>query len=145
MKGYLRDEKATAETLRNGWLHTGDLGYQSDEGLITLADRKKDMIIRGGENVYSSEVEQALLRHPLVKTAAVVGHPHPLFGEQVCAFVTTDPQAHAPTADELLTHCRSQLADYKVPAAFHFVKELPMNSTGKILKAQLRAMLSTKE
>ncbi|MBN3789748.1 AMP-binding protein [Burkholderia sp. Ac-20353] len=145
MRGYLRDDAATRATLRNGWLHTGDLGYQSEEGLITLVDRKKDMIIRGGENIYSSEVEQVLLKHPLVKAAAVVGQPDPLFGEQVCAFIATDPEHLPPCADALRAHCREWLADYKVPVTFRFVDVMPLNSTGKIMKAELRAMLTATE
>lgn len=144
MHAYLRDKAGTEASLRNGWLHTGDLGYQCEDGLITLVDRKKDMIIRGGENIYSSEVEQALLRHPRVKAAAVVGQPDPLFGEQVCAFISSDSEESTPSSEELLVHCRRFLADYKVPVAFRFVNEMPLNSTGKILKAQLRAMLVTK-
>ena len=145
MQGYLRDENASSATLRNGWLHTGDLGYQSEEGLITLVDRQKDMIIRGGENIYSSEVEQALLRHPQVKVAAVVGQPDPLFGEQVCAFISTDPDVQTPTSDDLLQHCKTLLADYKIPVNFQFVKEMPLTPTGKIMKAELRAQLVNKE
>ncbi|WP_172317381.1 class I adenylate-forming enzyme family protein [Paraburkholderia solitsugae] len=145
MLGYLRDEAATAATLRNGWLHTGDLGYQSEEGLITLVDRKKDMIIRGGENIYSCEVEQVLLKHPLVKAAAVVGQLDALFGEQVCAFVSTDPELRPPSVDELLAHCRGRLADYKVPVTFRFIEEMPLTSTGKIMKGELRAMLTATE
>ncbi|OLL31086.1 hypothetical protein BTH42_12775 [Burkholderia sp. SRS-W-2-2016] len=145
MRAYLRDEAATSATLRNGWLHTGDLGFQSDDGLITLVDRKKDMIIRGGENIYSSEVEQVLLRHPLVKAAAVVGQPDPLFGEQVCAFVAIDPGQAPPNVEALLAHCRDSLADYKVPVTFRFVEQMPLTSTGKIMKAQLRAMLTAME
>ncbi|WP_028217100.1 class I adenylate-forming enzyme family protein [Paraburkholderia oxyphila] len=145
MRGYLRDEAATSATLRNGWLHTGDLGFQSEEGLITLVDRKKDLIIRGGENIYSSEVEQVLLKHPLVKAAAVVGQPDALFGEQVCAFLSTDPGLAPPSVEALRSHCRDSLADYKVPVAFRFVEEMPLTSTGKIMKAELRAMLTATE
>jgi acyl-CoA synthetase (AMP-forming)/AMP-acid ligase II len=145
MCGYLRDEVATSATLRDGWLHTGDLGFQSDDGLITLVDRKKDMIIRGGENIYSSEVEQVLLKHPLVKAAAVVGQPDALFGEQVCAFLSTDPEQAPPSVEALLAHCRDSLADYKVPVTIRFVEQMPLTSTGKIMKAKLRAMLTATE
>jgi long-chain acyl-CoA synthetase len=145
MLGYLRDGVATEATLRNGWLHTGDLGYQSEEGLITLVDRKKDMIIRGGENIYSCEVEQVLLKHPLIKAVAVVGQPDALFGEQVCAFVAADPEQKPPSVDELQLHCRSRLADYKVPVTFRFLDEMPLTATGKIKKADLRALLTETE
>jgi long-chain acyl-CoA synthetase len=140
MLGYLRSAEATTTTLRNGWLHTGDLGYQSEEGLITLVDRSKDMIIRGGENIYSSEVEQVILKVPRIKSAAVVGQPDALFGEQVCAFVVTDPEQPAPTVEELDAHCRQYLADYKVPVTFRFIDTMPLTATGKIMKADLRTL-----
>lgn len=142
MQGYFRDEKATRDTLRNGWLHTGDLGYLDAEGLVTLVDRKKDMIIRGGENIYSSEVEQILLKHPAVKVAAVVGQPDSLFGEQVAAFLVTDPDLPVLTVDALVEHCRRYLADFKVPVTFRFLSEMPLTATGKIKKGDLRLTLS---
>lgn len=145
MRGYYRDEKATRETLRNGWLHTGDLGYQDDEGLVTLVDRKKDMIIRGGENIYSCEVEQVLMKHAAVKVAAVVGQPDALFGEQVAAFLVLDPELPRPGTEELAAHCREFLADYKVPLTFRFLAEVPLTATGKIRKGELRQTLSPYE
>ena len=141
MLGYFRNPEATAQTLRKGWLHTGDLGYQDAEGLVYLVDRKKDMIIRGGENIYSSEVEQVLLRHPSVKSAAVVGQRDALFGEQVAAFIVVDPQAQAIDAHDLTAHCRHDLADYKVPVTFVFKTEMPLTATGKIKKNELRDAL----
>ena len=141
MLGYLRNPDANAQTLRNGWLHTGDLGYQTEEGLVYLVDRKKDMIIRGGENIYSSEVEQVLLRHPAVKSAAVVGQRDALFGEQVAAFIVLDPESQLPNVQQLIEHCRQQLADYKVPVTIEFRTEMPLTATGKIRKNELRDSL----
>lgn len=141
MLGYFRNPSATAQTLRNGWLHTGDLGYQTEEGLVYLVDRKKDMIIRGGENIYSSEVEQVLLRHPAVKSAAVVGQRDTLFGEQVAAFIVPDPQGPELSAEQLSEHCKRELADYKVPVTFVFRTEMPLTATGKIKKNELRDSL----
>lgn len=141
MQGYLRNDAATRDTLRGGWLHTGDLGFQDPDGLVTLVDRKKDMIIRGGENIYCSEVEQVLLRHPAIKAAAVVGQPDALFGEQVAAFLVADPGLPRPGEDEIAAHCRGQLADYKVPVTLRFVDELPLTATGKIRKVDLRQSL----
>lgn len=141
MLGYYRNDEATRATLANGWLHTGDLGYRDAEGLVTLVDRKKDMIIRGGENIYSCEVEQVLLRHPAIKAVAVVGQSDVIFGEQVAAFVVADPGLPRPGVEELAAHCRFSLADYKVPVTFRFADALPLTATGKIRKAELRDSL----
>lgn len=138
MIGYLNDPQATATTLRNNWLHTGDLGWMSEDGLVTLVDRKKDMIIRGGENIYSSEIEQALLKHHAISSAAVVGIPDYLFGEQVGAYLVLNEDAVSPSKDEIQTHCKNLLADYKIPTAIKYVKELPLTATGKIRKSELR-------
>ncbi len=145
MTGYYRNEAATKLALANGWLHTGDLGYQDAEGLVTLVDRKKDMIIRGGENIYSCEVEQVLLRHSAIKAVAVVGQRDTIFGEQVAAFVVVDPESPRPSVDELAAHCRFSLADFKVPVTFRFADALPMTPTGKIRKAELRDALPAYE
>jgi acyl-CoA synthetase (AMP-forming)/AMP-acid ligase II len=141
MLGYYRNDEATRATLANGWLHTGDLGYQDAQGLVTLVDRKKDMIIRGGENIYSCEVEQVLLRHPAIKAVAVVGQSDVIFGEQVAAFVVADPALPRPGVEELAAHCRFSLADYKVPVTIRFADALPLTATGKIRKAELRDSL----
>ncbi|MDM0084731.1 class I adenylate-forming enzyme family protein [Variovorax sp. J31P179] len=141
MQGYYRNPDATHQALRGGWLHTGDLGFQDDDGLVTLVDRKKDMIIRGGENIYSSEVEQVLLEHPAVKVAVVVGQQDSLFGEQVAAFVVVDANLPPPPATELADHCRRSLADYKIPVTFQFLSEVPLTATGKVMKAELRKTL----
>ena len=137
--GYWMKPAATAEAFRGGWFHTGDLGRMDSEGYITLVDRKKDMIISGGENVYPIEVEQVLFRHPGVLDAAVVGGPDQKWGERVVAVVVADPAAgQEPGADELITWCRERLAHFKCPREVHLVQELPRNATGKLLKTELR-------
>ncbi|MBW0102435.1 long-chain fatty acid--CoA ligase [Pseudonocardia sp. KRD291] len=137
--GYWMNPSATAEAFRAGWFHTGDLGRMDSEGYITLVDRKKDMIISGGENVYPIEVEQVLFRHPGVLDAAVVGGPDQKWGERVVAVVVADPAAgQEPGADELITWCRERLAHFKCPREVHLVQELPRNATGKLLKTELR-------
>lgn len=143
MKGYLNDPMATESALRKGWLHTGDLGYISEEGLVTLVDRKKDMIIRGGENIYSCEVEQALLGHPAISGAAVIGVPDRIFGEQVAAYLVVKEDHNPPTKEELRKHCGGMLADYKIPVFFQFLDQLPQTATGKVRKADLRLVVNT--
>ncbi len=140
MAGYFRNPEATADTLRSGWLHTGDLGHLDADGLVTLVDRKKDMIIRGGENIYSTEVEHVLMRHPDVAQAAVIGTPDPLFGERVTAFVVPKAEANPPTLDEIQAHCRTLLAGYKVPAELWVVELMPTTATGKVQKGGLRLL-----
>ena len=140
MAGYFRNPEASADTLRAGWLHTGDLGLRDADGLVTLVDRKKDMIIRGGENIYSTEVEHALMRHASVAQAAVIGTPDPLFGERVTAFVVPKPEANPPTLAEIQAHCRRELAGYKVPAELWVVDLMPATATGKVQKGGLRLL-----
>ena len=137
MKCYYKNPEATAETLRNGWLHTGDLATIDDEGYITLVDRKKDMIITGGENVYSTEVEQVLYQHPGVLEAAVIGLRHPVWGETVAAVICPKP-GYVLTGEELKAFCISRLADYKIPRIYKFSGQLPRNASGKVLKRVLR-------
>ena len=137
MQGYWNKPEATGEVLRDGAYHTGDLGYLDDAGCLFLVDRKKDMIISGGENISSIEVEGALLRHPAVLEVAVVGMPHEKWGESPNAFIVTHAGKTA-TPEELKAFCRENLAHFKVPTAFHFVKELPKTATGKIQKFVLR-------
>lgn len=137
MKGYWNKPDLTAETLRGGWLHTGDLGYMDEDGYIYVVDRKKDMIVSGGENVYSSEVEKALYRHEQVLEAAVIGVPDTRWGEAVTAFVVLK-QGSAATEDEIRDHCRALIAGYKVPKSVRFVDGLPKSATGKIQKKVLR-------
>ena len=137
MRGYLGKPKETAETLRGGWLHTGDLGRFDEDGYLVLVDRLKDMIIRGGENIYPKEIEDALHTHPSVLEAAVVGRPDPLFGEEPVAFVVLRPGLTV-EPDELIEHCQSVLAKFKVPRAVFIETNLPQTSIGKIAKPVLR-------
>jgi fatty-acyl-CoA synthase len=138
MKGYLKNKKATDEAFAGGWFHSGDLGVLHPDGYIQLKDRSKDIIISGGENISSIEVEDALFRHPAVAAAAVVAKPDEKWGETPCAFVELKPQATA-TVEELIAWCRQHLAAYKCPRHVVFV-ELPKTSTGKIQKYKLRDM-----
>ncbi len=140
VRGYWNNPQATADNITDGWLHTGDIARMDDEGFVYIADRKKDMIIRGGENVYSIEVEAALVSHPGVLEAAAVPRPHTIFGEVVHAFVVPSPGAR-PTEDEIIEHCAKMIADYKVPASVSFVEELPRNPGGKVIKNRLREMV----
>jgi long-chain acyl-CoA synthetase len=143
MSGYWHRPEATAETLRGGWLHTGDLGRMSDDGVLTLLDRTKDMIISGGSNVYAVEVEQALSAHPSVADVAVVGVPDDLWGELVVAVVVTS--AGQPLDEAALqAHCRATLAGYKIPRRWAQVEALPRNAYGKVLKRELRGTLGAK-
>ncbi|MCF8034078.1 MAG: long-chain-fatty-acid--CoA ligase [Desulfarculaceae bacterium] len=137
VQGYWNKPEATEAALKEGWLHTGDFARIDPEGFVYIADRKKDMIIRGGENVYSIEVESALVTHPGVLEAAVVPRAHSIFGEVVHAFVVCAPGA-APSEDEIITHCAGVIADYKVPASVSLVAELPRNPGGKVLKNALK-------
>ncbi len=141
MVEYLNRPDATAETMKGGWLHTGDLGYLDEDGFLFLVDRKKDMIIRGGQNIYSNEVEQVLAGHPALAEVAVVGQPNPILGEEVCAFVVAKPDQPTDAAT-IQEFCRPLLAGYKIPVAVHFIDALPRNATGKVLKPELRKMLS---
>jgi fatty-acyl-CoA synthase len=136
MKGYLKNETATAEAFAGGWFHSGDLGVMHPDGYIQLKDRSKDIIISGGENISSIEVEDALFKHPAVQLVAVVARPDEKWGETPCAFVELKPGAEA-TADELLDWCRQHLARYKCPRHFIFA-EVPKTSTGKVQKFMLR-------
>jgi long-chain acyl-CoA synthetase len=140
MHGYYNRPDANAETLRDGWLHTGDVGYRDEDGFFFLVDRKKDMIIRGGENIYPREIEDVLLEHPGVKEAAVIGRPDAVRGEEVHAIVAL---ASGSETAELEEHCRARLAPFKVPSTWEAVAELPKTSTGKIDKKPLRARLES--
>ena len=141
MAGYWRDEKASAETLRSGWLHTGDVGSFDADGFLTLKDRSKDLIISGGSNIYPREVEEALLRHPGVREVSVVGRAHPDWGEEVVAFVVAEPGATIAEA-ELDRLCLAAIARFKRPRAYVFIDALPKNNYGKVLKTELRKRLS---
>jgi fatty-acyl-CoA synthase len=136
MKGYLKNPKATDAALEGGWFHTGDLAVLDPDGYAKIKDRSKDIIISGGENISSIEVEDALYRHPAVLACAVVATPDPKWGETPLAYVELRSGASA-TAAELVAHCRSLLAAYKVPREIRF-EEIPKTSTGKIQKFVLR-------
>jgi fatty-acyl-CoA synthase len=137
MKGYLKDPGATAKAFAGGWFHTGDLAVTYPDGYVQLKDRSKDIIISGGENISSIEVEDVLYKHPAVAVAGVVARPDEKWGETPCAFVELKPGMQA-TAEELIAWCRQHLAGYKVPRHVVF-EELPKTSTGKIQKHVLRA------
>jgi fatty-acyl-CoA synthase len=141
MKGYLKNEKATAEAFAGGWFHSGDLGVLHADGYIELKDRSKDIIISGGENISTIEVEGALYRHPAVLEAAVVAKPDEKWGETPCAFVTLRPGMSA-SAEEIIAFCRENLAHYKCPRHVVFT-DLPKTSTGKIQKFALRERANT--
>ena len=136
MKGYLKNPSATDESFAGGWFHTGDLGVMQPDGYVKIRDRSKDVIISGGENISSLEVEDVLYRHPAILAAAVVARPDPKWGETPCAFVELKPGARL-TEAEVIEHCRTQLARFKVPRSVVF-GELPKTSTGKIQKFILR-------
>ena len=141
MQGYWRNPEANAETLRGGWLHTGDLGSLDEDGLLTLRDRSKDMIISGGSNIYPREIEEVLLRHPDLVEASVIGRPHPDWGEEVVAFLVARPGASVAVA-ELDRLCLDHIARFKRPRDYHFVEALPKNNYGKVLKTELRRLLA---
>jgi len=138
MRGYSGLEEQSRQALRNGWLHTGDLGYMDTEGFIFLVDRAKDMIISGGENIFSVEVEGAIYQHPAVQECAVIGIPSEQWGEAVLAIVV--PRAGASVSgDEIIAHCRTLIAGYKLPRSVEIrLEPLPVSGAGKILKTDLR-------
>jgi long-chain acyl-CoA synthetase len=136
MRGYYKKPEATAEAVIDGWFHTGDIGPVDEDGYYYIVDRKKDLIIRGGFNVYPREIEEVLYGHPAIAEAAVIGVPHESHGEEVKAIVALKPGAEA-TEDELIAYCKEHLAAYKYPRSFEFRDELPKGPTGKILKREL--------
>ncbi|MCY1264123.1 Long-chain-fatty-acid--CoA ligase [compost metagenome] len=137
MLGYWNRPQETAEALRGGWMHTGDGAYMDEDGYIFIVDRIKDMIVTGGENVYSAEVENAIGRHPAVAASAVIGIPSDQWGEAVHAVVVLKPGLQA-SAGEIITHCRQHIAGYKCPKSVEFIANLPLSGAGKILKRELR-------
>jgi acyl-CoA synthetase (AMP-forming)/AMP-acid ligase II len=138
MRGYWQRPKESAAALRNGWLHTGDLGRFDEHGYLYLLDRAKDLIITGGSNVYAVEIEATLVAHPSVQEAAVVGVADRTWGEVVVAVIVGDPSAEEAVSD----HCRAALAGYKQPRRYEFVDEQPRNAYGKVLKRELRDRFS---
>jgi len=140
MKGYWNKPEATADAFKNDWYHTGDLGMRDADGYIYLLDRKKELIISGGANIYPREVEEVLLLHPGVLEVAVIGIPDRLWGESVMAVVRPREGAN-PEEDELVNLCRNHLAGYKKPRFFRFVQDLPKSGYGKILKRKLKEQI----
>jgi acyl-CoA synthetase (AMP-forming)/AMP-acid ligase II len=137
MKGYYKDRKVTREVLRGGWLHTGDLARLDEEGFVYIVDRKKDMIVSGGENIYPREIEEVLYHHPKIQEAAVIGVPDPLWGESVNAIVVLK-KGETMKEEEVIECCKNHLASYKKPKSVEFVEDLPRNPSGKVLKTALR-------
>ena len=138
MLGYLNKPEATAETIRDGWLHTGDVGYMDEEGYIYIVDRIKDMINRGGENIYPREIEIILESHPKVAEVAVIGVPDPALGERVKAFIIPK-EPGSMTEQEVKDYLKDKIAKYKIPEIVEFRTEFPRNATGKLLKKELKA------
>lgn len=136
LKGYYRNEEATALAFRNGWFHTGDIGYRDPDGFFYIVDRKSDMIIRGGENIYPREIDEVLYQHPAVAAAATIGVPDKLYGEEVVAFIILKEGGEA-TEEEIIAFCREHLADYKSPKTIRIVDSIPKGPTGKLLKREL--------
>jgi fatty-acyl-CoA synthase len=143
MEGYYKDPSATDEALRGGWLHTGDLGKLDEEGFLTIVDRKKDMIISGGENIYPKEIEEVLYTHPKILEAAVIGLPDPVWGEKVHAVVAPKPGQQL-TEEEVANYCKSRIASFKKPKSVEFVDRLPRSPAGKVLKMVLREKWAAK-
>jgi acyl-CoA synthetase (AMP-forming)/AMP-acid ligase II len=137
MKGYWRNPEATRETIRKGWLHTGDMGYMDESGYVFIMDRSKDMIISGGENIYPREIEEVIVKYPGVREVAVIGIPDPKWGEAVKAVVSL-VKGKSVTEDELISFCKENLSSFKKPKSIDFVEDLPKNNYGKILKRDLR-------
>ncbi len=141
LKGYYKNDAANATAFRNGWFHTGDIGYRDADGFYYIVDRKSDMIIRGGENIYPREIDEVLYQHPDIAAAAAVGVKDELYGEEVAAVVVLKPGANT-SAQEVIDYCKARLADFKCPKTVHFVEDIPKGPTGKLLKRELAKMLS---
>lgn len=141
-RGYFKNEDATKKAFEGGWFHTGDIGYRDADGFFFIADRKSDMIIRGGENIYPREIDELLFSHPAVASAAAIGVPDELYGEEVEAFVVLR-DGQTISESELIDHCREHLADYKCPKRIHFLAEIPKGPTGKLLKRELAKLRPT--
>ncbi|HEV2826121.1 MAG TPA: long-chain-fatty-acid--CoA ligase [Pyrinomonadaceae bacterium] len=142
LKGYYRNPEATATAFRNGWFHTGDVGYRDAEGFFYIVDRKSDMIIRGGENIYPREIDEVLYQHPMIAAAATIGVPDELYGEEVAAFVVPKDGREV-TEKEIIDYCRAHLADYKCPKSVRIVSEIPKGPTGKLLKRELSKLYAS--
>jgi long-chain acyl-CoA synthetase len=141
LKGYYKNDAANSTAFRNGWFHTGDIGYRDADGFYYIVDRKSDMIIRGGENIYPREIDEVLYQHPEVAAAAAVGVPDHLYGEDVAAVVVLKPGAKVSEQD-VIEFCKARLADYKCPKTVRFVDDIPKGPTGKLLKRELARVLA---
>ncbi|WP_396427006.1 AMP-binding enzyme [Amycolatopsis sp. EV170708-02-1] len=143
MAGYLNRPEATAAVIVDGWFRSGDLGFLDDDGYLSLVDRKKDMILRGGYNVYPREIEEVLARHPAIAQVAVIGVPDERYGEEICAVVVTAPDREAgpELAAELVAWSKKHVAAYKYPRRVEFLDAMPLGPSGKILKRELAARL----
>ena len=142
LKGYFKNPEATENAFRGGWFYTGDIGYRDKDGFFYIVDRKSDMIIRAGENIYPREIDEVLYQHPAVAAAATIGIPDPLYGEEVAAFIVLKDGVKV-KEDELISYCKSELADYKCPKSIRFVADIPKGPTGKLLKRELAALYSS--
>ena len=141
LKGYYKNDLANETAFRNGWFHTGDIGYRDADGFYFIVDRKSDMIIRGGENIYPREIDEVLYQHPDVAAAAVIGVPDNLYGEEVAAVVVIRPGANS-SEQEVIDYCKARLADFKCPKTVRFVEDIPKGPTGKLLKRELAKMFT---
>jgi len=139
MKGYWNKPEETAEILIDGWLHTGDVGYVDDDGYFWITDRKKDLIIKGGENISPRTIEEVLFMHPKVSEAAVIGMKDDIYGENIKAFLVLNPGETA-TAEEIIEYCRTKLTNFLLPKEVAFLKSFPKSLVGKILKRELRKL-----
>ncbi len=141
LRGYYKNDQANETAFRNGWFHTGDIGYRDSDGFYYIVDRKSDMIIRGRENIYPREIDEVLYQHPAIAAAAAVGVPDELYGEEVAAVVVLKSEAKT-SEQEVIDFCKARLADFKCPKTVHFVDDIPKGPTGKLLKRELARMLS---
>jgi len=141
LKGYFKNPEATAQAFRGGWFHTGDIGFRDKDGYFYIVDRKSDMIIRGGENIYPREIDEVLYQHPGVAAAATVGVPDPIYGEEVAAFIILKNGVKL-SQEDLMGFCRERLADYKCPKSIRFVSDIPKGPTGKLLKRELASQFA---
>ncbi|MBW1818290.1 MAG: AMP-binding protein, partial [Deltaproteobacteria bacterium] len=138
-KGYYKKPEETADAIRDGWFYTGDIGYMDEDGYIFIVDRKKDMIIAGGYNIYPRDIDEILFEHPKIQEACAVGIPDAYRGETVKAFVVPSP-GETLTEEEVIAFCREKLAAYKVPKIVEFMDELPKTTVGKVLRRKLKEM-----
>jgi long-chain acyl-CoA synthetase len=140
MKGYWKKPEETAEMIRDGWLHTGDVGYMDEDGYYWITDRKKDLIIKGGENISPRTIEEVLSSHPKISEAAVIAIPDKVYGEDIKAFVVLNPGETAVQPEEIIEYCRTKLGNFFTPKQVVFMAALPKSLVGKVLKKELRKL-----